>query len=51
MVWLPVEELHILDWAETAWPVIKEYQEQLISLMPALEPKKRKAGFHREKDR
>jgi 8-oxo-dGTP diphosphatase len=28
MVWLPVEELHNLDWAEADLPVIKEYQQQ-----------------------
>jgi hypothetical protein len=28
MVWLPVEELHNLDWAEAGWPVIEEYQRQ-----------------------
>jgi len=26
MVWLPVEELHSLDWCEADWPVIEEYQ-------------------------
>ena len=29
MVWLPSEELHILDWAEADWPVIGEYQRQI----------------------
>jgi 8-oxo-dGTP diphosphatase len=28
IVWLPVEDLHTLDWAEADWPVIKEYQGQ-----------------------
>jgi len=28
MVWLPVEELQTLDWAEADWPVIKECQRQ-----------------------
>lgn len=28
MVWLPVDELHSLDWAEADLPVIKEYQRQ-----------------------
>lgn len=28
MAWLPIEELHTLDWAEADLPVIKEYQEQ-----------------------
>jgi 8-oxo-dGTP diphosphatase len=28
MVWLPIEELHTLDWAEADLPIIKEYQEQ-----------------------
>jgi hypothetical protein len=30
MVWLPVEELHTLDWAEADWPVIEEYQRQVL---------------------
>ena len=28
MAWLPIEELHTLDWAEADLPVIKEYQEE-----------------------
>ncbi|TAN38822.1 MAG: (deoxy)nucleoside triphosphate pyrophosphohydrolase [Nitrospirae bacterium] len=28
MVWLPVEKLQALDWAEADWPVIKDYQAQ-----------------------
>ena len=28
MVWLPVEELHTLDWAEADWTVIREVQRQ-----------------------
>lgn len=28
MVWLPIEELHLLDWAEADWPVIRKYQEK-----------------------
>jgi 8-oxo-dGTP diphosphatase len=28
MVWLPVEELHNLDWAEADLPVIEKYQKQ-----------------------
>ncbi len=28
LVWLPIEELHTLDWAEADLPVIKEYQVQ-----------------------
>ncbi len=28
MVWLPIEELHTLEWAEADLPVIKEYQVQ-----------------------
>jgi 8-oxo-dGTP diphosphatase len=28
MVWLPIEELHTLDWAEADWPIIKEFQRQ-----------------------
>ena len=28
MVWLPIEALHILDWAEADLPVIRKYQEQ-----------------------
>ena len=28
MVWLPVEELHTLDWCEADWPVIEECQKQ-----------------------
>jgi len=27
MVWLPIEELDTLDWAEADWPVIEEYQK------------------------
>ncbi len=50
MVWLPIEELNNLDWAEADWPVIEVYQMQLV-LTPELRPKKRRAVFHREKDR
>lgn len=28
IVWLPMEELHTLDWAEADLPVIEEYQRQ-----------------------
>ena len=28
MVWLPIEELHSLDWAEADLPVIEEYHKQ-----------------------
>jgi 8-oxo-dGTP diphosphatase len=28
MVWLPIEKLHTLDWAEADWPVIEECREQ-----------------------
>jgi 8-oxo-dGTP diphosphatase len=31
MVWLPVEDLHTLDWAEADWPVIEEYREKVNS--------------------
>lgn len=30
MVWLPVEELHMLDWAEADCPVIREYQGRVV---------------------
>ena len=29
LVWLPIEELHTLDWAEADLPIIKEYQVQV----------------------
>jgi len=32
MVWLPVEELLILDWCEADWPVIKAYQRGMREL-------------------
>ncbi|MBA4373860.1 MAG: 8-oxo-dGTP diphosphatase MutT [Thermodesulfovibrio sp.] len=28
MAWLPVEELHTLDWAEADLPVIRKYQDE-----------------------
>jgi 8-oxo-dGTP diphosphatase len=28
LIWLPIEELHTLDWAEADLPVIREYQVQ-----------------------
>lgn len=28
MLWLPVEELHTLDWAKADLPVIRKYQEE-----------------------
>ncbi len=28
MVWLAVEELHKLDWAEADWPVLRKYQKK-----------------------
>ena len=31
MVWLPIEELQTLDWAEADLPVIRKYQEQFDS--------------------
>jgi 8-oxo-dGTP diphosphatase len=30
MVWLPIEKLHTLDWAEADLPIIREYQEEFI---------------------
>jgi len=29
MVWLPIEELNYLDWAEADWPVIRKFQERV----------------------
>jgi len=44
LVWLPPEKLITLDWAEADWPVIEEYRESLIVLMPELRPEMKKEG-------
>ena len=32
MIWLPIKELHTLDWAKADWPVIEEYQRQIAEI-------------------
>jgi 8-oxo-dGTP diphosphatase len=32
MIWLPIRELHTLDWAKADWPVIEEYQRQIAEI-------------------
>lgn len=32
MVWLPMEDLNALDWAEADLPVIEEYQRQIAEI-------------------
>ena len=32
MVWLPITDLHVLDWADADLPVIEEYQRQIAEI-------------------
>lgn len=35
IIWLPIKELHTLDWAEADLPVIEEYQRQIAEITQA----------------